>query len=179
MAELIAESACDGILPVCIGGARLDAVAYGAITSVTPFRGQMEVVSEALQAQVGAAFPDPNRSTGKAGARIVWTGAGQAFVLGVALSDIRGAALCDQSDAWAAMVLEGSAARDVLAHLTPLDLRERVFAQGHAARTLLGHMNAVILRSGGDRYELLVFRSMAATAVHEIRSAMEAVAARG
>ena len=69
-------------------------------------------------------------------------------------------------------------ARAVLARLTPLDLRGSVFKTGHAARSTLGHMNCVFMRTGAARYQMMVFRSMTQTAVHEITRAMQSVTAQ-
>lgn len=179
MVDLIAKSPCAGLLPKEIGTLTLTETVYDAITSVTPFKGQAEAVSDALKSQMGAAFPAPNRTTGKAKARAVWSGRGQAMVLGPVLEPIAGAAMTDQTDAWACVALEGSGARDVLARLVPIDLREGAFKRGHAARTQLMHMNVVLMRTGADRYEIMAFRSMAGTLVHDLEIAMEAVAARG
>lgn len=179
MAELTSITPCAGILPLTIGSVTLTEEAPEAITSIAPLKGQTDAVSAMLKDTVGAAFPAPNKATGKAGARAVWSGQGQALVLGPSPDPITGAAMTDQSDAWAVMTLEGAAAREVLARLVPLDLRPDAFKTGHAARTLLGHMMAVLFRTGADRYTVMVFRSMAATAVHDFKTAMEAVAARG
>lgn len=177
MVNLVAKSAADGLLPVTHGSVTLSEAGMARITSVAPFRGRSGAVSDALKAAVGAAFPAPNRVTGTAGARIVWTGPGQAMVLGPEVA-VEGAALTDQSDAWAWLVLEGAGARDVLARLTPVDLRDGVFKRGHAARTLLFHMTCTLMRTGAERWEILVFRSMARTAVHDLGEAMRSVAAR-
>ncbi|TNF58492.1 MAG: sarcosine oxidase subunit gamma [Rhodobacteraceae bacterium] len=179
MVELIAKSACDGLLPKTIGSLTLSEAAPEAITSVTPFRGQEAAVSEALKAQIGAAWPAPNRMTGRAGARVVFSGRGQAFVLGPRIAPIAGAALSDQTDAWASVELSGTGAADALARLVPIDLRPGVFRQGHCARTLIFHMPGLVMHTGQDRYGLMVFRSMARTLVHDLESAMEAIAARG
>lgn len=179
MADLIAKTPLAGLSPFATGDLTCSEVAFAAITSVSPFKGQEAAVSEAMKAQVGAAFSAPGRTTGRAHARAVWSGRGQALVLGVALEPIKGAAMTDQTDAWACVALDGPGARDVLARLVPLDLRDGVFAQGHATRTLIGHMHAVLMRTGPDRYGIMVFRSMARTLAHELKSAMEAVAARG
>lgn len=177
MARLIAKTACSGLLPIETGTVGMSEMLPEAITLVAPFDGQEKAVSEALKSTIGAAFPAPGRATGKAGARIVWSGLGQALVLGPP-ADVPGAAISDQSDAWACIVLEGANVPAVLARLCPLDLRESSFKRGHAARTLLGHMTCLILRSGVARYELLVFRSMARTAIHELARAMTSVAAQ-
>lgn len=177
MARLIAKTACEGLLPVRIGGIAMSEVLHGAITLVAPFKGQEKRVSDALKSAVGAAFPAVGRATGRAGARIVWSGLGQALVLGPPV-DVPGAAVSDQSDGWACIALEGNDVPAVLARLCPLDLRAQSFKRGHAARSLLGHMTCLFLRTGAARYELLVFRSMAHTAVHELRRAMTSVAAQ-
>lgn len=179
MVDLIAKSACEGLLPKDIGGVSLTDASFPVITSIAPFRGKQSAVSDALKTQIGAAFPAPNRTTGKATSRVVWAGRGQAFVLGPKLAPIDGAAMTDQTDAWACVTLEGSQSRDVLARLVPIDLRDEEFKRGHAARTLLNHMNIVIMRTGADRYIVMAFRSMAHTLVHELETAMEGVAARG
>ncbi|WP_050930263.1 sarcosine oxidase subunit gamma [Aestuariivita boseongensis] len=179
MGDLIAKSACDGLLPLEIGGATLTEIVFDAITSVAPWRGHEQAVSDALKSQMGAAFPAPNRSTGKAKSRAVWSGRGQALVLGPPLEPIAGAAMTDQTDAWACVALEGPAARDVLARLVPIDLRDGSFKRGHAARTQLMHMSIVLMRTGADRYGIMALRSMAGTLVHDLETAMEAVAARG
>ena len=177
MVELIAKSACKG-LPLQVGALELSEDAPAAITSVMPFAGQEVAVSEALKSAIGATFPAAGRSTGRAGARVVWSGAGQALILGAPMVALKGAAITDQSDGWACLALRGPGARDVLARLVPIDLRETVFKRGHAARTLLGHMPCLLLHSAADRYDMLVSRSMARTAIHELEVAMKSVAAQ-
>lgn len=180
MAKLIAKSACDGLLPLTIDGFELIEVLPEAITSVMPFDGQENVASEHLKSAHGMALPDVGRTTEGSGARAVWTGAGQVMVLGAPVDAglARYAALSDQSDAWAVLRLQGVGVENVLARLTPLDLNPGVFKRGATARSLLGHMNAVITRVGVDVFEIMVFRSMAKTAVHELEEAMKGMAAR-
>jgi len=180
VARLIEKSPCAGLLPLETGGLTLDEQLPGAITSIMPYAGQEGAASELLKSVHGMAFPAPNRSTGREGARAVWTGRGQAFVIGAPADPAlaRHAALTDQSDAWAVLRLSGEGAEAVLARLTPLDLNPAVFKRGHAARSALGHMNAVITRTGASAFDLMVFRSMAQSAVHELHEAMISVAAR-
>lgn len=176
MPDLIAKTPCTGLhLPVSHGGATLEEWLPGPITSVAPFAGKDKAVVKALK-PLGLAFPAPNGMAQVGAARIVWTGRGQAFVIGVAVPDMAGAALTDQSDGWAGLRLTGPAAADVLARLVPLDLR--AMAQGTAARSLLGHMPLVLMRPDAETFELLVFRSMARTAVHELDTAMTGLAGR-
>ena len=177
MARLIAKSPCDGLLPVTTDDLLLSEVDYGRITCLAPFKGQEKAASGQLKDQIGTGLPSPGRMTGKAGSRVVWSGLGQVMVLGPEVA-ISGAAQSDQSDGWACIALDGPEAAQVLARLTPLDLRASQFKRGHAARSLLGHMTCLFLRTGANRFELLVFRSMAHTAVHELTRAMESVSAQ-
>ncbi len=178
MARLVAKSPCAGMLPVDVEGASLAEVLPVAITSVAPFKGREKAVSAALEAAVGGGFPKPNRTTGKGDVRIVWSGPGQAMVLGASVAP-DGAAVTDQSDAWAVLRLEGSRAEAVLARLVPIDVRRAQFKTGHTARTQLRHMTCSLTRVGASAFEIMVFRSMARTAVEELERAMRGVAARG
>jgi len=62
--------------------------------------------------------------------------------------------------------------------LVAIDLGPRAFPEGATARTGLGHMMALVHRSSARSFTILVFRSMAASAIHEIEGAMKALAAR-
>ncbi len=178
MASLVEMTPCRGMAPKTIGAVTLSEVLPGAITSLSPLKGAS---LEVLKQTHGMAFPAPNRATGKATARAVWTGRGQAMLIGPD-PDAKLAqafAMTDQSDAWAVLRLDGAGWREILARLTPLDLREGVFKRGHTARSQLGHMNMSLTRTGAEVVEIMVFRSMAETAVHELTQAMTGVAARG
>lgn len=178
MAELIAKSPGAGLhLPVTRGGATLAEWLPGAITSVAPFAGSGDKVDAALT-PLGMGFPAPNGMAQGKTARIVWTGRGQAFLIGAPAPEGLDAvaALTDQSDGWAGLRLAGPAAADVLARLVPLDLDS--FAPGTAARSLLGHMALILMRPDPEVWDLLVFRSMARTAIHELDTAMVQLAAR-
>lgn len=174
MADLIAKTPLLGQEPVVWGGVTLAEVDYlGRVTSVAPFAGQDKALAAALKPLV---FPAPNSVCANGAARLVWTGRGQAFLIGAVPGDWGAfAALTDQSDGWACLSLTGAGAVDVLARLVPLDLRGMV--PGACARSSLGHM-AVILIKVADGFEMLVFRSMARTAWHELEVAMKMCAAR-
>ncbi len=180
MAELIARTPCAGLLPLTVGGVTATEEHPAAMTSVAPFKGRAAVLSEAMGAAHGVAFPSPNRSAAKAGARVIWFGRGQALLIGPVPdpSLAEHAALTDQSDAWAMVRIEGERVEDVLARLVPVDLRAPDFERGHTVRTLVGHMAGSVTRLGPRAFQVMVFRSMAATLVHELKAAMEAVAAR-
>jgi sarcosine oxidase gamma subunit len=160
-----------------LGGVTLAETDPGPMTSIAVLPGGAKAVSKALK-PLGLAVPAPNSFVEKKGARIVWTGREQAFLMGVAPPVLDGAAVTDQSDGWAVLALSGVAAVDVLARLVPLDLRLASFPVGSAVRSGLNHMNVVILRVGDYAFEIMVFRSMARTAWHEIDTVMHMVAAR-
>lgn len=178
MVKLIAKTAFGNQLPVSVGRCTLGALLPAAITSIAPQSGQERAVSEALKNSYGLAFPAPNRATVKAGTRCVWFGPGLAMLMGPVPKPINGASLTDQTDGWAVMQLQGDACVDVLASLVPVDLRPAVFKRGHTARTTLFHMPLSVTRTGASSFDLMVFRSMASTAVDEILTAMATSAAK-
>ena len=167
MPELIAKSALEGQAAVTHAATTLAEVDLGQITSIACFPGQKAKVAKVL-----GAFPAPNAH--KDG--LCWTGPEQAFLIGRPAPDLSGiAAVTDQSGGWAVLRLTGPLAADALMRLVPLDLRK--FGPGRAARAPLGHMQAVLIGQA-DGILLLVFRSMARTAWHEIEAALKMLAAR-
>jgi sarcosine oxidase subunit gamma len=174
--ELIAKSALEG-RSLTLGGVTLAEGDMGPISSIAVFPGAAKLVAKGLK-PLGLAMPAPNSFTEKKGARIVWTGRDQAFLTGVACPALEGAAVTDQSDGWAVLTLSGAASVEVLARLVPLDLRLAACPVGTALRSQLNHMNAILLRTGDYAFEVMVFRSMARTAWHELETTMAMVAAR-
>jgi sarcosine oxidase subunit gamma len=171
-------------LPLTHGGAMLGAGAEGALVSVAPFRGRESEVAAILTDHIGAAFPEPGQVAEGTSGRVIWMGLGLAFAelpesgapdLIPALAPH--AAVTDQTDAWAALTLTGPHARAVLARLIPLDLAPAAFPPGRVARTQLRHMMCALLATGGG-FRILVMRSFARTAVHDLETAMASVAAR-
>lgn len=166
MPELIAKTALSG-QSITHAGTTLAEVNLGQITSIACFPGQMAAVSAVL-----GPFPAPNTHADG----LCWTGPDQAFLIGRAAPELTGlAATTDQTGGWAALRLTGPLAVDVLARLVPLDLRH--MTEGQAARAPLGHMQMVLMREA-DSFLILVFRSMARTAWHELEEAMQMLAAR-
>lgn len=180
MTDLTAKTPCAGLLPVQVAALSLTEVDPGRITSLMPYDGSEKALSTALKAAHGMAFPAAGRATGKEGARAIWTGQGQAMLLGPQPHESLGthAALSDQSDAWAVVRLEGAGVEDVLSRLVPLDLRAGQFKRGHSARSQLQHMNVSITRLGDAAFQIMAFRSMAGTLVHDLKGAMQGVAMR-
>lgn len=176
MAKLTPKSAADGLLPLTVGDVSLTEASTRQIWSIQPYPGS----EAALHGALPNGFPAPNRTSGKEGARLLWSGRAQAFWIADSAPDAALAAhgaLTDQTDAWCVLRLEGVGSADALARLTPLDLRPSQFKRGHTARSLVGHMAAQITKLPKG-FEVMVFRSMAGTAVHELQVAMQSVAAR-
>lgn len=180
MVDLIAKSPCDGMLPVTIGSVTLSELDFGPMTSIAPFKGQQKAVSAVMKEAHGVAYPSANRMNGKAGVQARWFGQGQVLLSGsVADASLHNlAALTDQSDAWAVVELKGEHAADVLARLVSIDLRTGEFKRGHSVRCELMHMMASLTKTGADAFQIMVFRSMAKTLVHDLTTAMENVNAR-
>ena len=176
MPELIAKTALDG-RSLTLGSATLAELPLAPITSIAVFPSGAKAVAKGLKT-LGLAMPAPNSVLEKDGVRIVWTGRDQAFLIGVVPPAMEGAALTDQSDGWSVLSLTGAAAVDVLARLLPIDLRLAAFPVGQVLRTQLNHMNAIVLRLDDAAFQIMVFRSMARTAWHEMEDAMHMVAAR-
>lgn len=179
MARLLARTPAEAALPepVEIGGVRIEEIVREAVTWVAPFDGREAEVSEALAAAVGVPYPGPGEAPAAGDVRAIWFGPGQALVIGRPVS-MQCAALADQSDAWCVLAMTGRDVPTVLARLTPLDLRNSSLPVNRTARTMIGHMTAGITRVGTDAWEVMVFRSMAGTLVHELTRAMRHVAAR-
>jgi sarcosine oxidase gamma subunit len=129
--ELIAKSALEG-RRVALAGVTLAEADPGPITSIAVYPGWGEGGGQGAEG-LGLAMPSPNSFAEKKGARIVWTGRDQAFLIGVSLPELEGAALTDQTDGWAVLALSGAGAVDVLARLVPVDLRLGVLSGGQRA----------------------------------------------
>ncbi|MEM6306971.1 MAG: sarcosine oxidase subunit gamma family protein [Pseudomonadota bacterium] len=176
MVNLISHSPAQGLLPLTMGQVQVTEVTGLSLTTLAPYRGKDAV--GALKDAHGLEWPGPNGTSGTVD-RAVWFGHSHILLMGPlpdpSLSD--SCAIVDQSDAWTVVDVTGAMARDVLARLTPMDLRDAAFPVGAAARTELQHMQGCVIRIGGDQYRLMVFRSMAHTLVHDLKTAMESVAA--
>jgi sarcosine oxidase subunit gamma len=179
--ELIAKGPWDGQAAVTRAGLRLEPLNLGQVTSVALFAGGAKAAAKALK-PLGLAFPAPGEWVAKGDARLIWTGHEQAFLQGAAppegLSDH--AAVTDQSDGWAGVLLggEGAAIASALARLVPVDLRPGAVPAGRVMRAPVNHMSAILLRRT-EGVEVWVFRSMARTLWHELTEVLERLEARG
>ena len=133
-----------------------------------------------MQQAIGIGLSDTGRTLSKGGARVTWFGMDTWLVSGTRVdADLQGlAAVSDQSDGWVAVTIDGTHAAEVLARVTPLDLRAQAFPQGSAARTEVQHMSVGLVRIAETRFLILGFRSMARTLWHDLATAVQGVAAR-
>lgn len=179
MPDLIAKSALSGFAPVTRLNTTLVEGQVGPITSIQPSPGRAPQVG-AILAPLGLAFPAPNGQSVNGTTRLIWAGRETAFLIGaeppLGLSDH--AAITDQTDGWAILTLTGPAAVDALMRPIPLDLRAAAFPPGRAIRAPLNHMQAILIRTGAEAFEIMVFRSMARTAWAELAEALEVLEAR-
>lgn len=166
-------------MPLCLAATELAEAPILSMTSVAPYPGRETQVNAAL-APLGLSFPGPNSHSATGAVRLIWTGRDQAFLIGAAAPEglAEHAALTDQSDGWARLTLTGPQAEAALARLVPIDLRVKSFAIGSTTRAPLGHMSMILSRIADHGFEIMVFRSMARTAWHEIGDALEHLHAR-
>lgn len=81
--------------------------------------------------------------------------------------------LCDQSDSWAMLALDGERSREVLERICPLDLHPSVFQENTVLRTMMEHLSVIIIREGPDRFLLLSPRSSAQSFLHMVLLAID------
>lgn len=178
MPEYIAKTALEGRKPLDVAGTVLMELDHGAITSIQPFPAMGAAVDKALK-PMGFTMPAVNSFADQAGVFLVWTGREQAMLIGAKCPDLgKAAAVTDQSGAWVTLSLGGALAVEALARYVPIDLRLAAFPVGTAVRTPLNHMSMILLRVADESFRIMVFRSMARTAWHEIEVALKTLAAR-
>lgn len=179
MVELVAKSPCEGLLPLSIGSVRVSEVNPTSLTSIAPFQGKDAQVAKSLKAQSGLEWPAPLGSTQAGDAKALWFGAHIVVMNGGALNDLASdAAVTDQSDAWSVVMVSGEEAEAVLSRVCPIDVRVSAMPVGAAVRTQLMHMTVSLLRLSETEFQVMAFRSMAKTLIHDLETAMKMVHAR-
>jgi sarcosine oxidase subunit gamma len=177
--ELIAKTALAGQAPKVALGTTLAEGVIDRMVSIAPYPGR-EAAVDGVLAGMGLRFPAAGEVVSSGAARLIWAGRGMAFLIGAdapaGLADL--AALTDQADGWAPLQVSGPAAVDALMRPFPMDLRAGAFPVGTVARAPLNHMQAVLVRTGADAFDVMVFRSMARTAWAEIAEALDVLEAR-
>ena len=179
MVELYPTPAAETALPVKIGDVSVSEVAT-SLFLVAPFNEKSAQAATVLNTQMGLEWPAVHELKRTGGAYALWFDHAHIALMGFEPSTklTRYAAVTDVSDGWCIVDVSGPSVRDVLARLTPLDLRPKSFKTGMTQRSMIMHMQASITCLGKFRFRMMVFRSMAQTLVHELTTAMESVAAR-
>ena len=179
MVELYATSAAEASLPIKIGTVSVSQVETSFVL-VAPFNGKSSQAATVLNTQMGLEWPAVHELKRSGGAYALWFDHAHIALVGVEPSAklIRYAAVTDVSDGWCIVDVSGPSVRDVLARLTPLDLRPKSFKTGMTQRSMIMHMQASITCLGKFRFRMMVFRSMAQSLVHDLTTAMKSVAAR-
>lgn len=164
---------------VTVDGTSIRPLPLTRLTGLMPPPGGAAALARAL-GEMRLDLPGAGGSLRGDAGEVLWFGRNVWLLIGAAPSEAvsDAASLVDLSDGWTMVELDGPDARDVLARLTPLDLRPTAFAIGATARTELRHMMSSITRTGEDRFRVMVFRSMAGTLMHDLETALRGVAAR-
>ncbi len=151
----------------------------GIVSLAVPLGGE-KAAAEAAGRAFGLALPAPGRSVVDAAGemRLVWMAPDQLFAVfphpgpgaEAALAARLGEAfyLCDQSDAWVALEIEGAPVRRVLERICPLDLDADAFPVDAAQRTVMEHLAVIIIRTGDDRFLMLSPSSSARSFLHAV-----------
>ncbi len=171
-----ATSAFAGVAaPAHLAGAGLTATVLDnlGLASVQARKGAGVALAAKVQAAYGLDLPQHPQRVAAGEVAFVGTGPGawmavsEAGPLGWAdrlAADLSGlASVNDQSDGYAALRLEGPAVLDVLAKGVFLDLHDSVFPPGSAAGVVIAHIGAILWRREAQVFEVLVFRSYAAS----------------
>jgi len=132
-----------------------------------------EALARAVQSVAGCAMPAPNQISGSTAQGAAWMSPDE-LVLFAPPADVTAACaqvgealtgthhLCaDVSSARVIFTLTGADARDVLAKLTPADLRPAAFGPGSFRRTRVGQVAAALWQDGEHSFGLMCFRSVA------------------
>lgn len=130
-------------------GVRLSIVHPLTLVSVIARKGEADRVTDGLHTL--------------AGALVMWAGADQYLVEGIAPAAIKqrlgdAASVIDQSHGRVTIAIAGAKARAVLAKGTPVDLAPDRFAISKCALTQMAHIGVHLSRTGRDEFRLSVYR---------------------
>jgi sarcosine oxidase subunit gamma len=154
-------------------------------------KGDLAALADPVRSVTGAAIPARLRFEEGEGGRAAWMAPDELLLsvppeavpeaLARLEADLAGshALVADVSDMRAAFVVEGPGARDVLAKAVPIDLRPAAFGPGAFRRTRLAQVAAAVACIRAGRFEVLVFRSVAAYAEGVLRIAADPAAPLG
>ena len=179
MLKLTAKMPFEDLLPISIGTITLSDETPAVMTLIDCPNGSEAQVSEVLKKAHGLTLSSPKRTTARAKNRCVWFGKNH-LLLGSELDETLSkiARLTDVTDGYAVLRAEGKDIEAVLARLVPINFAPSHSKPGFTARTLVQHMHASVTRISDTVFQIIVFRSMAQTLVHDLTRAMTSVDAR-
>ncbi len=176
MAEFLANLPLTRLQPKGHYGASADGIRIRvldklSLASVSATRHGMNAVVKACQAHFGVALVDKPCISDGDGVSFLGMGPGRWLAVGSAtgflvseLTQALGdsAAVCDQSDAYTVIALDGAAARACLAKGPAIDFDPSVFKPGDVATTSMGHIGLTIWNTGdANAYRIAIPRSFA------------------
>ena len=143
MVELYATSASEAALPLKIGGVSVAEVAT-SLFLVAPFKGKFTQAATVLNTQMGLEWPAVHELKRMGGAYVLWFDHAHIAFMGAepSVELARYAAVTDVSDACCIIDISGVSVRNVLARVTPLDVRAKSFNIGMTQRSMVMHMQA-------------------------------------
>lgn len=153
------------------------------LATVTVRRGQLEALAQRIRERYGIELPRGNIR--KEAHRRAFAGLSPETWLATSekggnefsasLRDEIGAlaSISDQSDGYAVLRLTGTAVRDTLAKLIPIDVHPRAFKPGDVASTIASHIGITLWRlddaaDATPMFEVAVFRSLAGSFWHAL-----------
>lgn len=156
-------------VPAAAPQATLREIAPGSIVQVAAWPETAERVRAAIAALIGIAPPALGRAAGDDRAWAAQISPGRYLLLtergdaaaGLEAALAGDAAVTDLGEARTLLRLEGPMAAAVLAKGVALDLDPAAFPVGRAAPTAIHHVDLLLHRRGADRFDILVFRSLA------------------
>ena len=176
--DLIAKSPLAGHPPLTLGHGH----AVGTAAAAPHLRRALPRAGEGTGQGAQGAGPDlpgaRTRSAVAEGARLVWTGRDQAFLIGADPAPLAAhAALTDQSDGWAGLAPRRAGGRRTCSPGSSRSTSARRLPAGRGPRAAQPHVEPPDAHRAG-RFEILVFRSMARTAWHEVGDRVRCTARR-
>ena len=179
MVDLYSTPAAATALPLKIGTVSTVEVET-SLFLVAPFDKKSRQAAAVLYAEMGLQWPETHKLERTGASYALWFDHAHIALMGIhpPAKILQYAAVTDVSNGWCIVDISGSNVRDVLARVTPLDMRVKSFKTGMTQRSMLMHMQASISCFGKSKFRLMVFRSMALTLVHDLTMAMESVAVR-
>ncbi|APH53396.1 Sarcosine oxidase gamma subunit [Granulibacter bethesdensis] len=147
-----------------------------AIALISTRRGGHSALRDAFLTGYGISLPETGKRSAVPGMEVLWNGSEQYLVIGhdpdqalasgIQAAVGRNASVTEQSDGRVIFYLSGTAIRDVLAKLVPIDLHPRSFGPEHTAITTMAHVTVQIWRSDQvNGFHLAIPRSYAEYAI--------------